>query len=210
VPLRRVAHVFKAIKNLGILRLGIRGVTEKLSFVISQSTGYGTNLVTDAGERISCTLPCWRVDSFNPHQYIFTPPTLFPPRPPLAVSPVIVIPRKHVFCFTPWREQIFRQREWNSNSRIFCSRLSIGLDLRSGTPDLSTFRAEKCTPERGKSTHVFCSCWHLLKKDEVTQAEDEWLCQLIVLCLDSMPREFLGFEIPLQTYLRLLSLVIIY
>jgi len=125
-------------------------------------------------------------------------------------APWLSSPAKHVFCFTPWREQIFRQREWNSNSRIFCSRLSIGLDLRSGTPDLSTFRAEKCTPERGKSTHVFCSCWHLLKKDEVTQAEDEWLCQLIVLCLDSMPREFLGFEIPLQTYLRLLSLVIIY
>ena len=79
MPLRRVAHVFlRPLKNLGILRLGIRGVTEKLSFVISQPTGYGSNLVTDAGERISCALPCWRVDSFNPLIHIYSPHRLFP------------------------------------------------------------------------------------------------------------------------------------
>lgn len=63
-------------------------MTEKLSFAISQPTGYGSNLVTDADERISCALPCWRVDSFNPLINIYIHPTdSFPASPATRGEP---------------------------------------------------------------------------------------------------------------------------
>ena len=138
--------------------------------------------------------------SVNPLINIFTPPTLSPPSrpPPLAVNPVkppgwvIFIPRTPCILFL--KRTALQATRVKFKLEVFHFRLSIGLDLSSGTLDLSTFRAEKCTPGR-KSTHVFCSVVDTCQKR--TKQQDESLCKLIFLyILIILLREVLGFEIP--------------
>lgn len=130
---------------------------------------------------------------------IFTPPTSFPaapaPRgePRKAAGMGVCHPRALFLVVYFWKEQIFKQREWNWNSRIFHLRLSIGLNLSSGTLDLSTFRAERCTHRDAYEKHICILILSTLAKKG--QSNTAWV--LITLRADisfyldnSIPRGF--------------------